>query len=154
MVEKDKSSEPSGKDSGEAKQKVKAEKAASVEQAEAVVEVSRDARTWAMWCHLAGLAWMLVWLVPIIGGVVGALVVWQIKRDEDAFIDEQGKEALNFQISMLIYWLVAMALCLTCIGFVLVPIVAALDVIFAIVAAIKAGQGQSYRYPMSIRFIK
>lgn len=154
MAGKEKSSKASGKESGEAKEEVKVEKAASVEQAEAVVEVSRDARTWGMWCHLAGLAWMLVWLVPIIGGVVGALVVWQIKRDEDAFIDEQGKEALNFQISMLLYWAVAMALCLTCIGFVLVPIVAVLDVIFAIIAAIKAGQGQSYRYPLSIRFIK
>jgi uncharacterized Tic20 family protein len=154
MVEKDKSSEPSGKESGEAKEKVKAEKAASVEEAEAVVEVSQDARTWAMWCHLAGLAWLLWWLVPVIGGVIGTLVVWQIKRDADAFIDDQGKEALNFQISMLIYWLVAMALCLTCIGVVLVPVVTALDIVFAIVAAVKAGKGQSYRYPISIRFIK
>ena len=154
MAETDKSSKASGKGAGEAKQEVKAEKAASVEQVEAVGEVSRDARTWAMLCHLAGLGWMLVWIVPIIGGVIGALVVWQIKRDEDPFIDEHGQEALNFQISMLIYWLVAVALCLTCIGFVLVPIVAALDIIFALVAAVKAGQGQSYRYPMSIRFIK
>ncbi len=154
MAETDKSSEPSGKESDEAKQKVKAEKAASVQQAEAVVEVSRDARTWAMWCHLAGLGWLLWWLAPVIGGVIGALVVWQVKRDKDAFIDDQGKEALNFQISMLIYWLVAMALCLTCIGFVLVPVVTALDIVFAIVAAIKAGNGRSYRYPLSIRFIK
>lgn len=154
MAEKEKSSKASGKDSGEAKQEVKAEKAVSFEQVAAAVEASRDARTWAMWCHLAGLAWMLVWLVPIIGGVVGALVVWQIKRDDDAFIDDQGKEAVNFQISMLLYWAISMALCLTCIGLVLVPIVAVLDVVFALVAAVKAGQGQAYRYPMSIRFIK
>ena len=154
MAEKEKSSKASGKDAGEAKQEVKAEKAVSFEQVAAAVEASRDARTWAMWCHLAGLAWMLVWLVPIIGGVVGALVVWQIKRDDDAFIDDQGKEAVNFQISMLLYWAISMALCLTCIGLVLVPIVAVLDVVFALVAAVKAGQGQAYRYPMSIRFIK
>jgi len=154
MAGAEKSSKASVKGAGEAKEEVKVEKAASVEQVEAVGEVSRDARTWGMWCHLAGLAWMLVWLVPIIGGVVGALVVWQIKRDDDAFIDDQGKEALNFQISMLIYWAVSMALIPLCIGAVLVPTVAVLDVIFAIVAAIKAGQGHLYRYPMSIRFIK
>ncbi len=154
MAEKEKSSKASGKDAGETKEEVKVEKAASVEEAEAVREVSRDARTWAMLCHLAGLGWMLVWIVPVIGGVVGALVVWQIKRDDDPFIDEHGQEALNFQISMLLYWIVAMLLCLTCIGFVLVPIVAALDVIFALVAAIKAGNGKTYHYPLSIRFIK
>ncbi len=154
MSETDKSSEPSGKESGEAKQKVKAEKAASVEQAEAVVEVSRDARTWAMWCHLAGLGWLLWWLAPVIGGVIGALVVWQVKRDKDAFIDDQGKEALNFQISMLIYWAVSMALIPVCIGGVLVPIVLVLDIVFVIVAVVKAGKGKSYRYPVSIRFIK
>jgi uncharacterized Tic20 family protein len=154
MAEKEKSSKASGKVSGEAKEEVKVEKAASFEQVAAAVEVSRDARTWGMWCHLAGLAWMLVWIVPIIGGVVGALVVWQIKRDDDPFIDEQGREALNFQISMLIYWAVSMALIFACIGLVLVPVVAVLDVVFALVAAVKAGQGQLYRYPMSIRFIK
>ena len=117
-------------------------------------KTSKDARTWAMWCHLAGLAWLLWWIVPVIGGVVGPLIVWQAKRDEYAFVDEQGKEALNFQISMLIYWIIAGFLCLGCIGFVLLPMVTVADVILAIVASIKAGNGQSYRYPLNMRLVK
>ena len=117
-------------------------------------KISKDARTWAMWCHLAGLAWLLWWIVPVIGGIVGPLIVWQAKRDEYAFVDEQGKEALNFQISMLIYWIIAGFLCLGCIGFVLLPMVTIADVILALVASIKAGNGQSYRYPLSMRLVK
>ena len=117
-------------------------------------EASKDARMWAMFCHLAGLGWLLWWIVPLIGGVIGPLVVWQIKREKDGFIDEQGKEALNFQISMLLYCIVAGVLCFACVGFVLLPIVAVADTGLAIIASIKAGNGQHYRYPLTIRFIK
>ena len=117
-------------------------------------EISKDARMWAMFCHLAGLAWLLWWIVPLIGGVIGPLVVWQLKRKEDAFIDEQGKEALNFQISMLLYCIVAGVLCFACVGFVLLPIVAVVDTLFAVIASIKVGNGQHYRYPLTIRLIK
>ncbi len=117
-------------------------------------EISQDARNMAMFCHLAGLAWLLWWIVPLIGGVIGPLIVWQLKRKEDAFIDEQGKEALNFQISMLLYCIVAGVLCFACIGFVLLPIVAVADTLFAVIASIKAGNGQHYRYPLTIRFVR
>ncbi|MFQ6035782.1 MAG: DUF4870 domain-containing protein [Sedimentisphaerales bacterium] len=117
-------------------------------------EISRDAQMWAMFCHLAGLAWLLWWIVPIIGGVIGALIMWQIKKDTHPFIDEQGKEAFNFQTSMLIYWAIAVLLCFTCIGFVLLPLVMILDIVFAIIAAVKANNGFHYRYPLTIRFIK
>ena len=135
------------------------ESSASPNQAERKVEaeqpeITKDACMWAMFCHLAGLAWLLWWIVPLIGGVIGPLVVWQLKRKEDAFIDEQGKEALNFQISMLLYYIVAGVLCFACVGFVLLPIVAVVDTLFAIIASIKAGNGQHYRYPLTIRFIK
>ena len=119
-----------------------------------VIETNKDARTWGMLCHLAGLGWLIFWLVPFIGGVICPLILWQIKKNEYSFVDEQGKEAVNFQISMLIYWIVAALLCFTCIGVVLVPIVFVVDVVLAIVAAIKAGEGRSYRYPFCIRFIK
>jgi uncharacterized Tic20 family protein len=127
---------------------------ASTQAADVEQKVGKDARTWAMWCHLAGLAWLLWWIVPVIGGVVGPLVVWQAKRDDYPFVDEQGKEALNFQISMLIYWIISGFLCLGCIGFVLVPMVTIADVILAIVASIKAGNGESYRYPLNLRLVK
>ena len=116
--------------------------------------VGKDARQWAMFCHLAGLAWMIPWLLPIIGGVVGALIVWQVKKDDDPFINENGRRAFNFQLSMLLYFAGSMVLCLLLIGFLLVPTVAVLNIVFTIIATIRAGDGKDYRYPLSIEFIK
>ena len=107
-----------------------------------------------MICHLAGLGWLIWWIVPLIGGVIGTVVVWQVKKDSDSFIDEQGKEACNFQISMLIYGMIAGLLCFACVGSVLLPAVMVVDIVFVIVAAIKANNGYHYRYPLTIRFIK
>ncbi len=134
----------------------KAERTTSDESNAAPVEgqaegVGKDARQWAMFCHLAGLAWMIVWLLPVIGGVVGTLIVWQVKKDDDPFIDENGRRAFNFQLSMLIY---AVGLAVTVIGIFLVPIVAILDIVFTIIAAIRASNGRDYSYPLSIQFIK
>jgi hypothetical protein len=125
-----------------------------VEQGQVSAEVNKEACMWAMFCHLAGLGWLLWWIMPLIGGVIGPLILWQIKKDKYPFIDEQGKEALNFQISMLLYCIVAGVLCFACIGFVLLVIVGVVDTLFAIIASIKAGNGQHYRYPLTIRFIK
>jgi uncharacterized Tic20 family protein len=116
-------------------------------------EINRDARMWAMFCHLAGLGGLLP-IVPIIGSIIAPLIIWQIKKDDFPFTDEQGKEAVNFQISILIYALGAGLLCLACIGFVLLPAVYVFDLIFLIIAAVKANNGQHYRYPLTIRFIK
>ena len=116
-------------------------------------EVNKKARMWAMFCHLIGLAALLP-VVPIFGGAIGALIIWQIKKDDFPFVDEQGKEALNFQISVLIYALVAGILCLMCIGAFLLPAVIIFDVVFLLIAAIKANDGFHYHYPLCIRFIK
>lgn len=116
-------------------------------------EVTREARQWAMFCHLAGLAWM-TWMLPVIGGVVAVLVLWQIKKDDHPFIDENGKRAINFQISMLIYFCAAAPLCLVIVGCVLTPVIIILNVIFTIIAAVRAGDGKYYKYPLSIEFIK
>jgi uncharacterized Tic20 family protein len=134
-----------------------AEKEVSAEQPEVVQEgpgskeVNKDARMWAMICHLAGLAGLVV---PVVGCVIGPLIVWQIKKEEFPFVDEQGKEAVNFQISMLIYGVVAALLIFACIGTVLLPAVAVFDLIFLLIAAVKANDGHHYRYPLTIRFIK
>ena len=66
---------------------------------------------------------------------------------------EHGREAVNFQISMLIYAIISAFLFYLCIGFVLLPLVGILDIIFLIIAAIKANNGEHYRYPITIRFI-
>jgi uncharacterized Tic20 family protein len=110
----------------------------------------KDSCTWAMLCNIAGLSWFVV---PVIGGVIATLIIWQIKKDQRPFVDQHGKEALNFQISMLIYFVVAALLWFVCIGMVLVPLVAIADIVFAIIAAVKAANGETYRYPLTIRFI-
>jgi len=114
-------------------------------------EINKDARQWAMFCHLAGLAGLLI---PVIGNIVAPLIIWQIKKDEHPFVDEQGKGAVNFQISMSIYMAAAGLLCFACVGFFLLPAVVIVDLIFLLIAAVKANNGEHYRYPLTIRFIK
>jgi uncharacterized Tic20 family protein len=121
-------------------------------------ETDKDAKMWAMFCHLAGLAGLLP-VLPIIGSVIAPLIIWQIKKDEFSFVDEQGKEAVNFQISMLIYFLIGSVACaITCIGVALIPVVIGVvgivDVVFLLIAAVKSNNGAHYRYPLSIRLIK
>ena len=109
-------------------------------------ETNKDARLWAMICHLAGFAGLLP-VLPAFGNVVGPLIVWLIKKNDFPFVDEQGKEAVNFQITMLIYGIAAGLLIFACIGIVLLPAVAIVDIVFIIIAAIKVNEGQHYRYP-------
>lgn len=119
--------------------------------AESTAIPSADARKWAMFCHLAALVGLLG---NGIGFVLGPLIVWQIKKDEDPFIDEQGKESVNFQLTMFIAAIISGILMLVLIGFLLIAIVAALMIIFPIIGAIKANEGEHFRYPLTIRFIK
>ena len=112
---------------------------------------TRDARRWAMFCHLGA-------LVGLLGNGVGflivPLVVWLIKKDDHPFINEQGKESVNFQITMFLALLVGGLLCLVLIGFIIVPVVLIMMIVLPIVAAVKASDGEQYRYPLTIRFIK
>ena len=117
----------------------------------------KDARLWATLCHLGA---FLHVLLPSLGNIIGPLVIWLLKRDKDPFIDENGKEALNFQICMSLYIWAATAIGLftfwLCIGFVFFFAALALivvDVIFAVIAAIRANEGVVYRYPLSFRII-
>jgi uncharacterized Tic20 family protein len=119
-------------------------------------EINKDARMWAMFCHLAALGALVV---PVVGSVIGPLIIWQIKKDDFPFVDEQGKEAVNFQISMLLYAVIGSIVCLiTCVGAPLMPIVllavTIVDLIFLLIAAVKANNGFHYRYPLCISFIK
>ena len=110
----------------------------------------KEARMWAMWCHLAAFSGYLG--VPF-GNIIGPLILWLMKREMDPFVDAQGKEALNFQISLTIYLLVSLLLCLILIGFILLPVVYVGGLILTIVAAVKANDGEDYRYPFTIRLI-
>ena len=144
---------PENSSGEQAEQPVSTEQPEVVQQESANKELSKDARMWAMFCHLAGVGGLLP-IVPVIGSVIAPLIIWQIKKDDFEFVDKHGKEAVNFQISILIYALVAGLLCFACVGFVLLPAVYILDLVFLLIAAIKANDGQHYLYPLTIRFIK
>ncbi len=107
-------------------------------------EVSQNAKNMAMLCHLLG----------FFTSFIGPLIIWLLKKDEDSFIDQQGKEALNFQIAIVIASFVAGLLSFLCIGFLLFPVIAILDLVFVIMACIKSSKGEAYKYPVSIRLIK
>ena len=92
-------------------------------------------------------------LIPF-GNIVGPLIVWAIKKDEMPLVNDQGKEALNFQITMTVALIVAGLSVFVLIGFVLFPLVYLFDLIMTIIAAIKANEGVAYRYPLSIRLVK
>jgi len=102
-------------------------------------------------CHASALAGFFV---PWAGHILGPLIVWLVKRGDSAEIDEHGRESLNFQISMLIYNLIAGILCLVLIGFVILGILHILNLVLVIVASIQASEGKLYRYPITIRLIK
>ncbi len=102
-----------------------------------------------MAAHLSALAGIIV---PF-GNVIGPLIAWLVKRDQSPLVDREGKEALNFQISMTIYMLVSALLIFAFIGVPLLLVVCVMDLILTIVAAIKTSSGESYRYPFTIRFL-
>lgn len=109
----------------------------------------KDARTWAMLCHIGAFAG---YIIPF-GHIIVPLVIWLIKKDESPFVDDQGKESLNFQISMSIYAIIAALLTLVVIGLALLFAVVIFDVIMVIIAAVRANNGERYRYPLCLRLI-
>jgi hypothetical protein len=112
---------------------------------------NKDDRMWAMFCHLGGLAAFTG--IPF-ASIIAPLIIWLLKRDTSPYVDEHGKEALNFQISIAIYGIVVFVLCFVIIGFLLIPVLFIADLVFMIMAAVKANDGQSYRYPATIRLVK
>ena len=112
---------------------------------------SSNVRTWCVLAHATAL---VGFLVPLAGHIVGPLIVWLAKRADSAEIDAHGKDSLNFQLSMLIYNLMAAVLCLVLIGFFILAILHILNIVLVIIASIQASEGKLYRYPLAIRLIK
>jgi len=102
-------------------------------------------------CHASALSGIFL---HVVGHIFGPLIVWLLKRNESPEIDAHGKESLNFQLSMLIYNVIAGILVIVLIGIPLLILLYVLNIVFVIVASIQAGDGKLYRYPMAIRFIK
>ncbi|WP_228505218.1 DUF4870 domain-containing protein [Curtobacterium sp. VKM Ac-1395] len=103
-----------------------------------------DQRLWATLTHVGG----------IFLSFVGPLVAYLVLRDRGGFVREHTRQALNFHITAAIASFVAGLLTLLLIGFVLLPIISVLVVVFAIMAAVAANQGRFYRYPLTIEFVK
>lgn len=107
--------------------------------------VSQEDRTLAMITHISGI--FLGFIVP--------LIIWLVNKDkpEKSFLIDQSKEALNFQITMMIGWVAAMVLSFLLIGFLLYPVLLIANIVFCILAGLKANQGIAYRYPVALRLI-
>ncbi|MBD2231762.1 DUF4870 domain-containing protein [Phormidium tenue] len=108
-----------------------------------------ESRMWAMLAHLSALSGFVI---PF-GNIIGPLVIWLVKRDEMSFVNDQAREALNFNISMTIYMVVAGVLIFVLIGIPLMIVLGIAWLVLVILAAVKANEGTAYRYPLTLRLV-
>jgi uncharacterized Tic20 family protein len=106
--------------------------------------ITQDDKTMALLAHLGG----------IFFGFIPSLVIWLIKKDSSAFVADQAKEALNFQITMVFGFILSVILIFIVIGIFMIWALAIANLVLCIVAGIKANSGEEYRYPFAIRLIK
>jgi len=111
--------------------------------------LSPDEKNWGMFAHLSALAGFFI---PF-GIVIGPLVIWLLKKDEMPFVADQGREALNFQITMAIALLISAVLVFVFIGILLIGAVLLFDLVMTIIATVEASKGNRYRYPFALRLI-
>ncbi len=114
------------------------------------MELTKDDKTFGMLCHLLSLSGFII---PM-GTILGPLIIWLIKKDQSEFVNDQGKEALNFQISIFIYGIISFILIFVVIGIVTSIALGIFWLVMTIIASIRANEGQYYRYPLTIRFVK
>ena len=112
-------------------------------------EISDDDRTWGILVHAVA---FVGFFFPF-GNIIGPLIVWAIKKDESQFVDENGKQAVNFQISWTIWLIIAAFSMLILIGFILLPLVAIAWFVLVIVAIIRASNNTVYEYPLTLEII-
>lgn len=114
-------------------------------------DIDRKERIWGILCHLTAL--LGITGLPF-GHILGPLIIWLLKKNEYQFVNEQGKESLNFQLSMTVYTLISALLIFIKIGLILIIVLATVNLILVIIASVKANSGETYRYPFAIRFIR
>lgn len=112
--------------------------------------VSPEDRKWGLLVHVSALSGLVI---PL-GTILGPLIVWLLKREYSPFVDDQGKEALNFQVSVLIYSVISALLIFVGIGIILIIIIGLMALILSVVAGVKANEGVYYRYPFTFRLIQ
>lgn len=111
---------------------------------------NNDERIFSMLCHLTALSGLII---PF-GHIIGPLVVWLLKKDEYPEVDRQGKAALNFQLSLTIYSIIAGILVIVLVGFVLLGAIFLFGLIMTIVASVKSSNGERFEYPLTINLIQ
>jgi uncharacterized protein len=112
--------------------------------------LSDSERTWAMLCHLTALSGFII---PF-GGIIGPFICWQSRRYDSPWINLNGKASLNFQLSMLLYIVLAIPLCFIIIGIPIIIVLVILKIIFVIIASVRASAGEFIKYPLVIPFIQ
>ena len=111
---------------------------------------TENERTWGMLAHLAAFAGLVA---PLIGNIVVPLLIWHSWRDRSSFVGEQALESLNFNISVSIAMVICWIAVFVFIGILLGLALAAAWIVLTLIAAIKASEGVSYRYPFSLRLV-
>jgi len=112
--------------------------------------INSEEQTFSMLCHLSALSGIII---PF-GHIIGPLVFWLIKKDQFPEVDRQGKEALNFQISMTIWMFLSGILVLIVIGLFALIALGVLDLVIIIVAAVKSNNGERFKYPLTLEILK
>lgn len=108
-------------------------------------ELTNEEKMWGMFAHMS---FLLTFVIGV--SCIAPLIIWMIKKDSSAFIEDQAKEALNFQLSSLIAILVCSV---TCVGAVLLPVIVVGGVVYGIIGGMAANRGEIYRYPYTFRMI-
>ncbi len=117
---------------------------------EEVRNLSETERNWAMLCHLSAFAGFFF---PF-GGIIGPLICWLSRKDESPWVNENGKASMNFQLSILLYMVLAIPLCFIILGIPIVMFLGILKIVCIIIASIKASKGERFKYPLAIPFIQ
>ena len=112
---------------------------------------TENERTWGMLAHLSALVGLVF---PLVGNILGPLLVWLTKRDQSAFVAAHAKEALKFNITVTLAGVVCGFLALIFIGFLLGTALFIAWLVMTLVAAIRASEGVPYHYPLSLRLVK
>lgn len=109
----------------------------------ASIETSHEARNMAMLCHILGVV-----------GFLAPLVIWLSEKDKHKFVYDHGQAAMNYQVSLMIYFAISWLLCVILIGFVLIWVLTIVHVVLIVMGALKASRGEHWQYPIAIHFLK
>jgi uncharacterized Tic20 family protein len=109
-----------------------------------------NSRTWALSAHLSGL--LAGYVIPF-GGILAPFIIWLVKKEDDPFVRDHALEALNFQITVWLALIICIPLVFVVIGIPMIFVIAIGAMVYSIIATIKAGSGEAYRYPFCWRLV-